>query len=147
MSIESRIQKLEEYAGTGQLFGGVTMGDIARSGYLAGKGGKIGYVSPGTKRYCGMQGMGVVLSLMQRPERYRAAGADQAVVDAAQAKADRLREKYDLPGLDNPAGIMARFIGFATDGGFSPDELDALRSMITKQLARRPDAGQLVGSG
>jgi hypothetical protein len=135
MSIESRIAALEEFVGTGRLFGGVTMGDVARSGYLAGKGGKIGYVSGGTKRYCAMQGMGVVLTLMQRPERYRRAGADQAVVDAAQAKADRLREKYGLPDLVDTEGIMARFIGFAVDGGFSPDELAELREKITRQLA------------
>jgi hypothetical protein len=147
MSIESRIAALEEFVGTGHLFGGVTMGDVARSGYFAGKGGKIGYVSGGTKRFCAMKGMGVVIALMQRPERYRAAGADQGVVDAAQAKADRLREKYQLPGLDDPEALMARFIRFATDGGYSADELDVLRDELGRQLARRPDAGQLVGSG
>jgi hypothetical protein len=147
MSIESRIAALEEFVGTGRLFGGVTMGDIARSGYLAGKGGKLGYVSAGTKRYCGMQGMGVVIALMQRPERYRAAGADQTDIDAAQAKADQLREKYGLPSLSDPEGVLARFVSIATDAGFSADELIALRETITMQLARRPDVGQLVGSG
>jgi hypothetical protein len=148
MSLETRIARLEDYVGAGRLWGGADIQAIAYSGYLAGKPGQVrGSVKPGTRRLAAMIGMRAAISKLQKPDRLRAAGADQADVEQAERIADETRQKFSLPALSDPEGIMARFVGIATDGGFSDAELDMLREKVGRQLARRPDAGQLVGSG